>query len=30
MNLCGFADSAHFTHAFKRIFSITPSDYTKG
>ena len=26
---CGFADSAHFTHAFKRIFSITPSEYTK-
>ena len=27
---CGFADSAHFTHAFKRIFNITPSEYTKG
>ena len=27
---CGFADSAHFTHAFKRLFGITPSDYTKG
>ena len=26
---CGFADSAHFAHAFKRIFSITPSEYTK-
>lgn len=24
---CGFADSAHFTHAFKRLFSITPSEY---
>ena len=27
---CGFADSAHFTHVFKRLFGITPSDYTKG
>ena len=26
---CGFADSAHFTHAFKRLFGITPSEYTK-
>ena len=26
---CGFTDQAHFTHAFKRIFSITPSEYTK-
>ena len=26
---CGFADNAHFTHAFKRIFHITPSEYIK-
>lgn len=24
---CGFADNAHFTHAFKRIFGYTPSEY---
>lgn len=24
---CGFADNAHFTHAFKRVFGTTPSDY---
>ena len=26
---CGFADNAHFTHTFKRIFRITPSEYTR-
>ena len=26
---CGFADNAHFSHAFKRIFHITPSEYIK-
>lgn len=26
---CGFADSAHFTHAFKRVFGSTPSDYVQ-
>ena len=24
---CGFADNAHFTHAFKRVFGTPPSDY---
>lgn len=24
---CGFADNAHFTHVFQRLFGMTPSEY---
>ncbi|MBQ9229856.1 MAG: AraC family transcriptional regulator [Prevotella sp.] len=27
---CGFADNAHFGHAFKRVFNTTPLEYARG
>lgn len=27
--LCGFADSAHFSHAFSRLFGVSPLKYVK-
>ncbi|MBR1545535.1 MAG: AraC family transcriptional regulator [Prevotella sp.] len=27
---CGFADNAHFGHAFKRVFKTTPLEFAKG
>ncbi len=26
---CGFADHSHFTHAFHRMFGISPSEYVR-
>ena len=27
---CGYDESSNFTHVFKRVFGITPSDYLNG